>query len=181
MVNEQLLRRGIKDPRVLDAMQTLPRHSFVPTEDQRLAYSDSPLPIGYGQTISQPYIVALMIEMLALKGSEIVLEVGTGSGYQAAILAYLTREVHTIERHPGLARQATIILEHLGLHNVYVHVGDGSAGLPEYAPYDAIIVAAAAPKVPPALLDQLAPGGRLVIPIGMRDGQLVERWYPHRG
>lgn len=176
MVEEQLMERNIRDPRVLDAMRTVPRHSFVPAEQRGLAYVDSPLPIGNGQTISQPYIVALMTQLLGLKGEERVLEVGTGSGYQAAILAYLAAEVYTIERHTDLGRLAARILEDLGYRNVHVKIGDGSRGLAEYAPYDAILVTAAAPQVPRPLLEQLANGGCLVIPVGARGNQTLERW-----
>jgi protein-L-isoaspartate(D-aspartate) O-methyltransferase len=176
MVNDQIARRGVHDPRVLEAMRLTPRHCFIPPEYRHLAYTDGPLPIGSGQTISQPYIVALMSELLQLKGDEKALEVGTGSGYQAAILAHLAGEVHTIERHANLARYAARILEDLQLHQVHVHVGDGSLGLPEFAPYAAIIVTAAAPRVPQALLEQLEPGGRLVIPVGSRGSQFLERW-----
>lgn len=177
MVEDHLRRRDIRDPRVLEAMSTVPRHCFVPEEHRHLAYVDGPLPIGCGQTISQPYIVALMTQMLALKGSENVLEVGTGSGYQAAILGRLARQVYTIERHASLARQAESTLHSLGYQNVHVVVGDGSEGLPEKAPFQAIIVTAAAPKVPQALLDQLDQGGRLVIPVGGPSYQFLERWH----
>jgi protein-L-isoaspartate(D-aspartate) O-methyltransferase len=176
MVDEQLLERDIQDPRVLDAMRTVPRHSFVPIEHRHLAYADGPLPIGRGQTISQPYIVALMTQLLELKGSETVLEIGTGSGYQAAVLAYLAKEVHTIEQFADLARFAARILDDLGMRNVYVHVGDGSGGLVEFAPYAAVMVTAAAPDVPQPLLEQLAENGRLVIPVGSRGGQILELW-----
>ena len=176
MVESQLLNRDIRNPLVLEAMRTVPRHSFVDTEYQRMAYSDGPLPIGLGQTISQPYIVALMTQLMELKGDEVVLEVGTGSGYQAAVLAYLAREVHTIERHPELARRAKKVIEQLGLDNVYVHVGDGTLGLQEHAPYSAIIVTASAPNVPQAVLNQLDEDGYLVIPVGGRGGQFLDRW-----
>lgn len=176
MVDEQLRRRGINEPRLLQAMLKVPRHRFVPPEHRHLAYVDGPLPIGAGQTISQPYIVALMTQLLLLEGNEKVLEVGTGSGYQAAILAELTREVHTIERHAELAEGAKRILKELGYQNIHVHVGDGSLGLAEFAPYQAILVTAAAPKAPPALLEQLDEGGRLVIPVGGQWGQMLERW-----
>ncbi|HEX7973609.1 MAG TPA: protein-L-isoaspartate(D-aspartate) O-methyltransferase [Anaerolineales bacterium] len=176
MVKEQLRGRDIDDPRVLDAMSLVPRHVFVLPEHRSLAYADGPLPIGANQTISQPYIVALMTQLLELRGDETVLEVGTGSGYQAAVLAYLARRVHTIERHDSLARLAARILADLGLDNVTVHVGDGSRGLPEFAPYQAILVTAAAPQVPPALFDQLDEAGRLVIPVGGQRGQTLERW-----
>lgn len=176
MVNEQLVERHIRDQRVLDAMGSIPRHVFIPPEHRHLAYSDGPLPIGLGQTISQPYIVALMSQLLHLQGEERVLEIGTGSGYQAAVLAYLAREVHTIERHPELASQAGRVLAHLNIHNVHVHCGDGSLGWPKAAPYGAILVTAAAPEVPRPLLAQLADGGRLVLPVGDRMGQYLERW-----
>lgn len=176
MVEEQFIRRDIKDTRVLAAMRKVPRHLFVPEEHRHLAYSDCPLPIGQSQTISQPYIVALMTQMLSLHGEESVLEIGTGSGYQAAVLSLMAREVHTVERHDNLARRALKTLNQLDIKNTYVHVGDGTQGWPEYSPYDAIIATAAAPKVPQPLLDQLADGGRLVIPVGGRIGQILERW-----
>jgi protein-L-isoaspartate(D-aspartate) O-methyltransferase len=176
MVENQIVRRGVRDVRVLEAMRSVPRHAFVAPEYRYLAYADGPLPIGNGQTISQPYIVALMSELLELKGEEKVLEVGTGSGYQAAVLAHLARDVHTIERYANLARYAEGILDDLGLKNVSVHTGDGSKGLPEHAPYAGIIVTAAAPNIPRPLLDQLEDGGRLVIPVGSRGGQVLERW-----
>lgn len=176
MVDEQLRRRGIHEPRLLQAMLKVPRHRFVPSEHRHLAYVDGPLPIGAGQTISQPYIVALMTQLLRLEGDEKVLEVGTGSGYQAAILAELARIVHTIERHAELAEHARLILQELGYQNICVHIGDGSLGLAEFAPYQAIIVTAAAPKAPLALLEQLDEGGRLVIPVGGQWGQMLERW-----
>ena len=176
MVDEQIFARGIRDARVLDAMRTVPRHRFVPHSDRHLAYMDGPLLIGHHQTISQPYIVALMTELLELKGEEVVLEVGTGSGYQAAILGYLVREVHTIERHAELAERARAVLEETGLANVHIHVGDGSAGFPDKAPYQGIVVTAAAPRVPQPLFDQLADGGRLVLPVGSLGGQVLECW-----
>jgi protein-L-isoaspartate(D-aspartate) O-methyltransferase len=180
MVDDQLIWRGIHDPLVLEAMQRVPRHCFVPDEYLDRAYQDCPLPIGSGQTISQPYIVALMSETLALKGNEKVCEIGTGSGYQAAILAKLAGEVHTIERHPSLAEQARRVLGNLGYNNVCIHVGDGSKGLPEYAPYQAIIVTASAPKVPKPLLEQLDEGGRLILPVGDRwGGQTLQLWERH--
>jgi len=171
MVSEQLSARNIRDRRVLAAMGAVPRHRFVPEEHRHLAYSDGPLPIGGGQTISQPYIVALMTQLLLLDGKETVLEIGTGSGYQAAVLAYLAQQVHTIERQSGLAERARAALTNLGIMNVAVHLGDGSLGLPEHAPYQAILVTAAAPEVPRLLLEQLAEGGRLVLPVGGRLGQ----------
>jgi protein-L-isoaspartate(D-aspartate) O-methyltransferase len=176
MVSEQIMRRGVRDPRVLEAMRQVPRHCFIAREYADMAYSDGPLPIGQGQTISQPYIVALMSELLELQGDETVLEVGTGSGYQAAVLAHLAKTVHTIERHAALAEGAERILRELGIKNVIVHVGDGTLGLPSYAPYEAIMVTAAAPGVPPPLLEQLANGGRLVIPVGSTGSQVLERW-----
>ncbi len=179
MVEEQLRRRGLRDPRLLKAMLTVPRHRFVPPEHRHLAYVDGPLPIGAGQTISQPYIVALMTQLLLLQGDETVLEIGTGSGYQAAILAELARQVHTIERHAELAERAKLILRELGYQNVHVHIGDGSLGLAEFAPYQGILVTAAAPKAPAALLEQLEDGGRLVIPVGGQWGQMLERWTRH--
>ena len=172
MVERQLRRRGIRDERVLEAMGQVPRHEFVPAELLREAYEDHPLPIGGGQTISQPYIVAQMVEALALQGGERVLEVGTGSGYQAAVLARLAARVHTIECDPSLARTARERLSRLGFGDtVEVIEGDGSAGYATAAPYDGILVAAAAPDVPAQLIEQLAEGGRLVIPVGERDAQ----------
>jgi protein-L-isoaspartate(D-aspartate) O-methyltransferase len=167
MVAEQLVPRGIRDARVLDAMRTVPRHLFVPDEMQPLAYADRALAIGHGQTISQPYMVAAMAEAAALDGDERVLEVGTGSGYQAAVLARLAREVLTIERLEPLARDARARLERLG-YAVRVTVGDGTAGYAAGAPYDAILVGAGAPQVPQALTEQLADGGRLVLPVGSK-------------
>ncbi len=175
MIAEQLERRGIRDERVLEAMARVPRHRFVPPELDAQAYADSALPIAERQTISQPYIVALTAAALQLKGDERVLEIGTGSGYAAAVLSLLAREVWTVERFPSLAETAAQRLSELGYHNVHVVVGDGSQGWPPYAPYDAIAVAAAGPRIPPSLLDQLAPGGRLVIPIGQRDEQHLLR------
>ena len=176
MVDEQLRGRDITDRRVLEAMQSVPRHFFVPAESAQFAYSDAPLPIGYRQTISQPYIVALMSQLLSLHGDETVLEVGTGSGYQAAVLGRLAAKVYTLERIPELARKARRALEDLKVTNVEVRVADGSAGIPEAAPFDGILVAAAAPRAPHPLLDQLAEGGRLVVPVGTIDGQVLERW-----
>lgn len=176
MVEEQFIRRDITDKRVLSAMRKVPRHLFVPEEHRNLSYSDGPLPIGQGQTISQPYIVALMTQMLSLEGHETVLEIGTGSGYQAAILSLVAAEVHTVERHEDLAKRALESLIELDIKNISVHIGDGTHGWPENAPYDAIISTAAAPNVPQPLLDQLADRGRLVIPVGGRVGQYLERW-----
>ena len=166
MVEEQIRRRGNFSERVLEAMLAVPRHEFVPVHARGCAYLDQPLPIGGGQTISQPFMVAAMTEALELGGSERVLEVGAGSGYQAAVLSLLATEVHSIESHAPLARAAAERLSRLGYTNVRVHVGDGTLGLPEAAPFDAIVVTAAAPHVPTALAEQLSDGGRLVIPVG---------------
>jgi protein-L-isoaspartate(D-aspartate) O-methyltransferase len=176
MVNNQIARRGIVDERILDAMRIVPRHFFVPEEFQRDAYGDFPLPIGNAQTISQPYIVAFMTNILDLQGNECVLEVGTGSGYQAAVLSLLVKKVHTVERVPALAEKAQKTLQELGIKNIEVHEGDGSLGWLDHAPYQAILVTAAAPAVPKALLDQLDVGGRMVIPVGGRYQQLLEIW-----
>jgi protein-L-isoaspartate(D-aspartate) O-methyltransferase len=176
MVEEQFVRRDITDQRVLEAMRKVPRHIFVPEEHRHLAYSDCPLPIGQNQTISQPYIVALMTQMLALKGNEAVLEIGTGSGYQAAVLSQVAQEVYTIERYEILAQRALKSIHQLDIKNVTLQVGDGTLGWPEHAPYGGILATAAAPKVPQPLLDQLAEGGRLVIPVGGRIGQYLEIW-----
>jgi protein-L-isoaspartate(D-aspartate) O-methyltransferase len=175
MVESQLARRGIKDKRVLDAMRQVPRHLFVPKDTRSLAYCDGPLPIGHGQTISQPYIVALMTELLELTGQEKVLELGTGSGYQAAILSRLVRQVYSVERHAALAEQAEKVLAQLGYANVVISVGDGTLGWPEHSPYEAIIVTAAAPDVPQPLIEQLADGGRLVAPVGSRWSQVLAK------
>jgi protein-L-isoaspartate(D-aspartate) O-methyltransferase len=166
MVLEQIRRRGIVDERVLQAFRKVPRHEFVPVELIERAYEDAPLPIGEGQTISQPYIVAAMTAALELRGDEKILEIGTGCGYQAAVLGCMAREVHSVEFRGELARSSGERLARLGYDNVHVHCGDGSLGLPEYAPYDAVLIAAAAPKVPDPLLDQLAKGGRLIVPVG---------------
>ncbi len=166
MVAYQLASRGIRDPHVLEAMTKVPRHEFVPNIEHDQAYGDHPLPIGYGQTISQPYMVALMTECLKVTGTEKILEIGTGSGYQAAILSLLVEKVFTVERIPGLADRAREKLKNLGYNNVEVVYGDGTTGLPEYSPFDGIIVTAAASTVPPALLEQLAQDGKLVIPVG---------------
>jgi len=166
MVENQIKARGVKDPRVLSALLKVERHRFVPEEYLNSAYSDQPLPIGEGQTISQPYIVALMTELLELKGDEKVLEVGTGSGYQAAILAELAKEVYTIEIVESLASTAKNRLLELGYQNIRVKSGDGYIGWPEAAPFDAIIVTAAPDHIPKPLLDQLKEGGRMVVPVG---------------
>lgn len=166
MVAEQLKPRGINDPAVLEAMSTVPRHEFLPQSQRSLAYADHPLPIGYGQTISQPFIVALMTQVLELKPGDSVLEIGTGSGYQAAVLAELTDKVYSIEIVEPLARSAREILDRLGYSEVRTRIGDGYRGWQEHAPYDAIIVTAAPNHVPQPLVDQLALGGRMVIPVG---------------
>jgi protein-L-isoaspartate(D-aspartate) O-methyltransferase len=171
MVEQQLVARGIKDAHVLDAMAKVPREEFVPPESRAASYEDGPLPIGYGQTISQPYIVAFMTEQLRLKGSDRVVEVGTGSGYQAAILADVVSEVYSVEIVEPLAKNAEAILQRLGYKNVHVKFGDGYQGWPEAAPFDAIIVTCAPDKVPQSLVDQLKDGGRMVIPVGDRFAQ----------
>lgn len=176
MVAEQLIERGITDPRVLQAMSEVPRHLFVPEEVRDQAYADGPLPIGENQTISQPFIVALMTQLLHLQGHETVLEIGTGSGYQAAILGSLARQVYSIERHEALAEQAARVLQELGYENLVVISGDGSRGLLAHGPYDGIIITAATPRVPKIILEQLADGGRLVLPAGGERGQMLERW-----
>ena len=170
-IERQLRARGIVDERVLEAMARVPREQFVPEGLRALAYEDAALPIGSGQTVSQPYIVALICQELALTGDERVLDVGTGSGYQAAVLAELAREVHSIERVPELAAEARSVLAAAGYERVSVHLGDGTFGLPEHAPYGGIAVAAAAPEVPMALWRQLEEGARLVLPLGGRRSQ----------
>ena len=179
MVAEQIEARGIRDPAVLAAMRAVPRHAFVPDGLEHLAYDDGPLGIGSAQTISQPYIVARMTEALRLAPDDRALEVGTGSGYQAAVLAQITPHVYSIEIVPELAERAAAVLRAQGYDTVALRVGDGYAGWPDAAPFDAIIVTAAPDHVPPALVEQLAPGGRLVIPVGGRDAvqqlQLIER------
>jgi len=171
MVNSQLRARGVFDERVLAAIDRVPRHEFAPERYRHQAYEDHPLPIGENQTISQPYIVALMLQALELAPTDRVLEIGTGSGYVTALLAELTAQVISIERHSSLAESAQALLRALGYSNVNVLIGDGTRGFPEGAPYDAIIVSAAAPNIPPALLEQLAAGGRLIIPVGTEEGQ----------
>ncbi|MEN6440891.1 MAG: protein-L-isoaspartate(D-aspartate) O-methyltransferase [Syntrophobacter sp.] len=178
MVETQIVDRGIRDPRVLEAMRKVPRHMFVDEALKEQAYSDHPLPIGDKQTISQPYIVALMTESLELDGHEKVLEIGTGSGYQAAVLAELADRVFTVERFPGLAFRANQNFQKLGYRNIIVRVADGTLGWPDEAPFDAIVVTAGTPKLPQPLVDQLGPEGRMVIPVGDRITQelyLVER------
>lgn len=176
MVKEQIVNRGIVDERLIRAMQIVPRHLFVPESHQHLAYSDGPLPIGFGQTISQPYIVALMISELRLMGNEHVLEIGTGCGYQTAVLSQLVEDVITMEIVPALAQRAAKSLDQLGLNNVSVLSRDGSAGWEIAAPYDAILISAAAPEVPIPLLHQLAEGGRLILPVGIKGYQYLELW-----
>jgi protein-L-isoaspartate(D-aspartate) O-methyltransferase len=171
MVDAQIARRGVRDERVLEAMREVPRESFVRTDMADFAYDDTPLPIEEGQTISQPYIVGLMLEAAALGPEDRSLEIGTGSGYAAAVMSRLCREVYTIERHGALASLARERLARLGYSNVQVLTGDGTRGWPEAAPYDAILAAAGGPSVPPALRDQLAIGGRLVIPVGEASSQ----------
>jgi len=176
MVEEQLAARGIRDPLVLRAMKEVPREKFVPFEYSQSAYADSPLPIGENQTISQPYVVALMTEMLALSPHDRVLEIGTGSGYAAAVLSRIAAEVYTVERHENLARAASERFEQLDYENIHIRVGDGTFGWPEKAPYEAIIFAAGAPQIPEPLLTQLAIGGCLVGPVGQkRDFQQLVR------
>ena len=176
MVDQQIEKRGVRDAAVLGAMGKVPRERFVPESLAARAYDDRPLPIGEGQTISQPYIVAMMTEALRLRPEDRVLEIGTGAGYAAAVLAVIAADVYTIERLGGLAESARRRLAELGYANVHVRHGDGSLGWPEHAPYDAIVVAAGAPDVPTALLEQLAIGGRLVMPVGRKlDGQRLVR------
>jgi protein-L-isoaspartate(D-aspartate) O-methyltransferase len=178
MIETQLRRRGITDAAVLAAIEGVPRHEFVAEEFRARAYDDVPLPIGDGQTISQPYIVAAMTAALHLRPVDRVLEIGTGCGYQAAILSHLAKEVFTVERRPGLARSASERLARLGYSNAHVHCGDGTLGLPEFALFDAILVAAAAPTVPAPLLAQLAEGGRMILPVGdpeHQELQLIEK------
>jgi protein-L-isoaspartate(D-aspartate) O-methyltransferase len=178
MVEEQLARRGISDPRVLQAMGRVPRHLFVEEALRDRAYGDHPLPIGEQQTISQPYIVAQMTSLLRLSGQEKVLEIGTGSGYQTAILALLARRVCSVERVPSLATRARALLESQGMTNVWVRVGDGTLGWPDEAPFDRVLVTAGAPAVPAPLFDQLIEGGRMVMPVGDTSNQtltLVEK------
>ena len=173
MVKQQIMARGVEDPRVLEAMRKVPRHLFVPEKYRAFSYRDHPLPIGQGQTISQPYIVAFMTEALDLKPDEKVLEIGTGSGYQAAILAELVKEVYTIEIVEKLGKRARQTLEMLGYKNIHVKIGDGYKGWPEKAPFDAVIVTCAPERIPEALVQQLNDGGRMIIPVG-RAGAIQE-------
>lgn len=181
MVETQIEERGIRDKRVINAMKKVPRHLFVPEDIQNDAYDDRALPIGHGQTISQPYIVALMTELLELKGDEKVLEIGTGSGYQAAILAELTKEVHTIERVSILAEEAMRRFESLGYKNIKVYIKDGTEGLPEEAPFDRIIITAATPDIPEPLIQQLREEGIVVAPVGERYTQHLLKAYKREG
>jgi len=174
MVATQLASRGIASPAVLNAMASVPRHRFVPVDCEHLAYEDRPLPIGLGQTISQPYMVACMTELLALAPADRVLEIGTGSGYQTAVLAELCAEVVTVERHPELQERAKVQLGRLGYDNIHYVTGDGTLGWPREAPYDAVLVTAGSPRIPSALLEQLGDGGRLVCPVGERTRQRLE-------
>jgi protein-L-isoaspartate(D-aspartate) O-methyltransferase len=181
MIETQIRKRGVSSPRVLEAMASVRRHEFIPLKFRNEAYADKPLPIGEGQTISQPYMVAAMTEALDLTGSERVLEIGTGSGYQAAVLSQLVSQVLTVESHTSLALAAQERLTNLGYENVHVHNGDGSAGFPDAAPYDAILVTAGAPEIPQVFASQLREGGRLVIPVGDRDDQELVRAQMENG
>ena len=174
MVETQLRARGIGDERVLRAMERVPRHEFVESRYRYQAYEDHPLPINAGQTVSQPYIVALMLEILRLEPTFKVLEIGTGSGYQTAILAEMCAHVYSVERHPQLASEARETLSRLGFTNVTLRVGDGSQGLPEHAPFDAVVVSAAATQIPKPLFDQLSEGGRMIIPVGPHEVQELQ-------
>lgn len=174
MVTDQLRKRGLRDERVLSAMERVPREEFVAEEYRSQAYEDHPLPIGEKQTISQPYIVASMLEAVAIQPSEKVLEIGAGSGYVTALLAEIAREVFAVERHAALASKASEMLDRLHYSNAQVILGDGSQGLAEHAPFDVIVVSAAAPELPPALIAQLAEGGRMIIPVGVDDSQQLQ-------
>jgi len=174
MVKSQLRARGVSDPRVLNAILRVPREGFVPEPYRAEAYEDHPLPIGYNQTISQPYVVAVMLESLQLAPTDIVLEVGTGSGYVSALLAELAAQVFSIERHPALADNARNAVTALGYDNIEIFTGDGTLGLPSHAPFDAILVSAATFHVPPSLLAQLREGGRMIIPVGSSDSQQLQ-------
>jgi protein-L-isoaspartate(D-aspartate) O-methyltransferase len=180
MVESQLRARGIRDERLLAAMLRAPRHEFV-LADRDQVYEDHPIPIGEGQTLSQPYIVAVMLEAIALDPADTVLEIGTGSGYQTALLSELTRHVYSVERHASLARTAEATLARLAYVNIDILVGDGSRGLPEHAPFDTIVVSAAAPRIPPPLFEQLRDGGRMVIPVGPAHAQDLQLVRKHAG
>lgn len=181
MVREQLIARGITSRRVLVVMGQVPREQFIAPEHRAYAYDDGPLPIGEGQTISQPFVVALMTQALHLSGEENVLEIGTGSGYQTAILAKLARQVWSVEKYASLATHAREVLANLAIYNAEIMVGDGTLGWAEHAPYDAIIVTAASPAIPEPLLEQLEPEGRIVIPVGSRYDQDLECWQKRGG
>ncbi|HUK23950.1 MAG TPA: protein-L-isoaspartate(D-aspartate) O-methyltransferase [Terriglobales bacterium] len=181
MVEVQLRPRGLRDERVLEAMARVPRHAFVEPSLWPQAYEDHPLPIAEGQTVSQPYIVALILEAMALDSSSVVLEVGTGSGYMTALLAELAHWTYSLERHEALARQAEAVLQQLGYNNVSIMVRDGSEGLPGHAPFDAIAVSAAAPSIPRPLFEQLREGGRLVVPVGPPQAQELQLVRKHQG
>ena len=181
MVRNHLERRDIRDRRVLDAFRRVPRDRFVREDDVRQAYDDHPIPIGYGQTISQPYMVALMTQCLELAGTEKVLEIGTGSGYQTAILCELAGQVHSIERHEPLSERAEITLQYLGYRNFELYVGDGTLGRPDEAPFDRILVTASAPEIPPSLKEQLVDGGILVMPVGRVGMQMLTVLRKHVG
>lgn len=182
MVEHQLVARKITDRRVLEAMDSVPRERFVSESQQAEAYDDGPLPIGFGQTISQPFTVAFMVQALRLQGDEKVLEIGTGCGYAAAVLSLLAAEVHSVERIPELAEEAELRLGQLGFDNVFVHAGDGSLGLPEFAPYDAIVAAASASSLPEPLVEQLSDNGTIVLPLGVGSfGQRMVRFTRRSG
>lgn len=174
MVESQLRARGVYDARVLDAMARIPRHEFAPERYRSQAYEDHPLPIGEEQTISQPYIVALMLQALAISPNDRVLEIGTGSGYVTALLAELASRVVSIERHASLSDSAAALLSRMGYRNIQIVIGDGSRGYPQSAPYDVIIVSAAAPELPRELVAQLAEGGRMIVPVGLEDSQQLQ-------
>lgn len=173
MVQQQIKRRGVHDERLLNVLRLIPRHLFIPDKYRPAAYEDTPIPIGFNQTISQPYIVAFMVEMLHLEGNEKVLEIGTGSGYETAVLAQLCKSVYSIEIVPELASRSAELLQTLGYGNAHIRCGDGYAGWPEQAPFDAIIVSAAPSQIPEYLVDQLSPGGRMILPLGVFDQTLL--------
>src|SRR5215510_11524152 len=181
MVEQQLRQRGIYDQRVLAAMQSVPRHEFVSQKEWGEAYADHPIVIGEQQTTSQPYIIAAMLQAAAIKPTDRALEIGAGSGYQTALLAELASQVFAVERYPALVEPARQVLDRLGYHNIALVSGDGSLGLPQAAPYDVIIVSAAAPRVPPQLEEQLAPGGRMVVPVGDAHQQVLKLVRKHNG